>query len=278
MENLHASIDEWKARKQQERENVILAQKQALDTVMESTHNLCEYLVGRGRLGSHISSGNAALILQKNEKARAVKNYKQWQEYGRSICKGEAGISILVRKDKYFIVDKVFDISQTYGNRPCPAPFIENDPEQLKRAIQSLEQLCPVNLEYRSDGPQLPVYDPESKTIACREDITPQELFQYLPEAVLMANTESYSPGISESLLLKVYGAAISIELCGHFGISLPENVEERLEGFENYTADSTPRAMLEEIREISRTMGDYIEKNLSIERKAPTIVKEEVR
>lgn len=56
-------IEEWKAKKQAELKETIAAQKSVLQEVVQDGQRLADYLYGRGRLGSHITSGNAALVL-----------------------------------------------------------------------------------------------------------------------------------------------------------------------------------------------------------------------
>ena len=53
-------IEEWKAKKQAELKETIAAQKSALQEVVQDGQRLADYLYGRGRLGSHISSGTCA--------------------------------------------------------------------------------------------------------------------------------------------------------------------------------------------------------------------------
>ena len=65
-------IEEWKFQKQKERNDTIAAQKKVLQEVVQDGQRLADYLYGRGRLGSHITSGNAALVLQTLPQARAV--------------------------------------------------------------------------------------------------------------------------------------------------------------------------------------------------------------
>ena len=54
-------IEEWKAKKQAELKETIAAQKSVLQEVVQDGQRLADYLYGRGRLGSHITSGNAVL-------------------------------------------------------------------------------------------------------------------------------------------------------------------------------------------------------------------------
>ena len=76
-------IEEWKAKKQAELKETIAAQRSALQEVVQDGQRLADYLYGRGRLGSHITSGNAALVLQTLPQARAVLTAK---EASRSLC------------------------------------------------------------------------------------------------------------------------------------------------------------------------------------------------
>ena len=161
MESVRTNLEEWKIRKQQERQDVAGAQKQALEEVISSGQALGSYLIGRGRLGSRLTSGNAALVLQANPLARAVMNYKQWQEFGRNVNKGAAGIPILTRQNGYFAVEKVFDVSQTYGNRPYPALELPASPEQMRQAVKALTSLCPVPVQAQLDLPQPGILFPQ---------------------------------------------------------------------------------------------------------------------
>ena len=83
-------IEEWKAKKQAELKETIAAQRSALQEVVQDGQRLADYLYGRGRLGSHITSGNAALVLQTLPQARVVLTSRDWDKLGqkasRSLC------------------------------------------------------------------------------------------------------------------------------------------------------------------------------------------------
>ena len=129
-------IEEWKAKKQAELKETIAAQKSVLQEVVQDGQRLADYLYGRGRLGSHITSGNAALVLQTLPQARAVLTAKDWDKFGRRVNKGAKGIPQLVRVNGYYNVGSIFDVSMTYGNKPYPIPEIK--PEQMDKAIKDL--------------------------------------------------------------------------------------------------------------------------------------------
>ena len=63
--NERIPLEEWKAKKQAEREALGQKQLAAMESFCGSGKALSVYLYGRGRLGSRLSSGNAALVLQQ---------------------------------------------------------------------------------------------------------------------------------------------------------------------------------------------------------------------
>ena len=143
-------IEEWKAKKQAELKETIAAQKSILQEVVQDGQRLADYLYGRGRLGSHITSGNAALVLQTLPQARAVLTAKDWDKFGRRVNKGAKGIPQLMRVNGYYNVGSIFDVSLTYGNKPYPIPEIK--PEQMDKAIKELERLSPVNIIFQNEA------------------------------------------------------------------------------------------------------------------------------
>ena len=154
-------IEEWKAKKQAELKETIAAQKSVLQEVVQDGQCLADYLYGRGRLSSHITSGNAALVLQTLPQARAVLTAKDWDKFGRRVNKGAKGIPQLVRVNGYYNVGSIFDVSMTYGNKPYPIPEIK--PEQMDKAIKELERLSPVNIIFQNEG--VVGYDAEQHAI-----------------------------------------------------------------------------------------------------------------
>ena len=138
------NIEDWKAKKKNDRDAVLADQKQALQEVLQDGAHLTAYLLGRGRLGSGITSGNAALVLKACPQATAVMSFDGWNQFGRRVSKGAVGISQLVRSGGYFTVGKVYDRSATYGNKPCPTVELQGD--QLGKAIAVLISSPPVFL------------------------------------------------------------------------------------------------------------------------------------
>lgn len=76
------NIEDWKAKKKNDRDAVLADQKQALQEVLQDGTHLTAYLLGRGRLGSGITSGNAALVLKACPQATAVMSFDGWNQLG----------------------------------------------------------------------------------------------------------------------------------------------------------------------------------------------------
>ena len=137
------NIEEWKAKKLAERQETFAAQEEALKDVFASGQTLANYFYQRGRLGSHITAGNTALILRANPLACAVMSADEWSKYGRRVSKGCTGIAQIVRSNGYYAVAKVFDISQTYGNKPYPIAAVEST-KQIEKAIDVMREISPI--------------------------------------------------------------------------------------------------------------------------------------
>ena len=180
-------IEEWKAKKQAELKETIAAQKSALQEVVQDGQRLVDYLYGRGRLGSHITSGNAALVLQTLPQARAVLTAKDWDKFGRRVNKGAKGIPQLVRVNGYYNVGSIFDVSMTYGNKPYPIPEIK--PEQMDKAIKELERLSPVNIMFQNEG--VVGYDAEQHAIVFPTAMPQREVLARLPAEIVIATAHA---------------------------------------------------------------------------------------
>ena len=242
------NIEEWKAKKLAERQETFAAQEEALKDVFASGQVLANYFYQRGRLGSHITAGNTALILRANPLACAVLSADEWSKYGRRVSKGCTGIAQIVRSNGYYAVAKVFDISQTYGNKPYPIAAVENT-KQIETAIDEL--------------------------VFCAA-LPPQELLQRLPAEIVMATAESAYAGISENELLRQTAAAISVEVCGRLGLPMPPDAVQTLEGMRDHIPDGEERRALEKVRETAVTFGDAVCKRLKLERGQPAPQREE--
>lgn len=224
-------IEEWKAKKQAELKETIAAQKSVLQEVVQDGQRLADYLYGRGRLGSHITSGNAALVLQTLPQARAVLTAKDWDKFGRRVNKGAKGIPQLVRVNGYYNVGSIFDVSMTYGNKPYPIPEIK--PEQMDKAIKELERLSPVNIIFQNEG--VVGYDAEQHVIVFPTAMPQCEVLARLPAEIVIATAEQHTPGISQAPYLRKTAMAVSVEFCGRFSLPMPDTAAATLDGMDTH-------------------------------------------
>ena len=268
------AAEEWKAKKLAERQETFAAQEEALKDVFAGGQTLANYFYQRGRLGSHITAGNTALILRANPLACAVMSADDWSKYGRRVSKGCTGIAQIVRSNGYYAVAKVFDISQTYGNKPYPIAAVENT-KQIEKAIDVMREISPIPILPKNEVEGF-CYDAERQELVFCAAIPPQELLQRLPAEIVMAAAESSYAGISENELMRQTAAAISVEVCGRLGLPMPPDAVQTLEGMKEHIPDGEERRALEKVRETAVTFGDAVCKRLKLERDQPAPQREE--
>ena len=230
-------IEEWKAKKQAELKETIAAQKSALQKVVQDGQRLADYLYGRGR--------------------RAVLTARDWDKFGRRVNKGAKGIPQLVRVNGYYNVGSIFDVSMTYGNKPYPIPEIK--PEQMEKAIKELERLSPVNIIFQNEG--VVGYDAEQHAIVFPTAMPQREVLARLPAEIVIATAEQHTPGISQAPYLRKTAMAVSVEFCGRFSLPIPDTAAAVLDGMDTHIPPGEERKTLEEIRELSVTIGDSCRK-----------------
>lgn len=268
------NIDEWKAKKQAERQAAFAAQEEVMQAVFESGQTLTDYFYGRGRLGSHITAGNAAVILKTLPLAKAVMTGDEWSKYGRRANKGSEGILQIARNNGYYTAIKVFDVSQTYGNKPYPIAVPETK-EQKEKAINVLAEICPIPAVMTPDCHEV-IYNAEKDEIMLPTDRPPEEVLQCLPAQIVLATAEHSYEGISENPYVQQTATAVSVEVCGRLGLPAPPDAADTLAGMKEHIPDGEERRALEKVRELAVTFGDTVCKRLKLERGQPTPQREE--
>ena len=268
------NIDEWKAKKQAERQAAFAAQEEVMQAVFESGQTLTDYFYGRGRLGSHITAGNAAVILKTLPLAKAVMTGNEWSKYGRRANKGSEGILQIARNNGYYTAIKVFDVSQTYGNKPYPIAVPETK-EQKEKAINVLAEICPIPAVMTPDCHEV-IYNAEKDEIMLPTDRPPEEVLQCLPAQIVLATAEHSYEGISENPYVQQTATAVSVEVCGRLGLPAPPDAADTLAGMKEHIPDGEERRALEKVRELAVTFGDTVCKRLKLERGQPTPQREE--
>lgn len=267
------NIEEWKAKKREERQAAFTAQEQALHGVFSSGQKLADYFYQRGKLGSHITAGNAALILNANPLACAVMSAEEWNKYGRRVSKGAVGIPQIVRNNGYYAVAKVFDISQTYGNKPYPIASVQEN--QLAQAVNAFAAVSPIPFSYTSDSGRLH-YDAQQDEIVIPNEMPDEEVIQLLPAQIVLASAEHSYEKISENEFMKQTATAVAVEVCGRLGLAMPSDAAELLNGMQAPIPEGEERRALEQVRELAAAFGDFVCHQLKLERSQPAPQREE--
>ena len=257
------NIEDWKAKKKNDRDAVLADQKQALQEVLQDGADLTAYLLGRGRLGSGITSGNAALVLKACPQATAVMSFDGSNQFGRRVSKGAVGISQLVRSGGYFTVGKVYDRSATYGNKPCPTVELQGD--QLGKAIAVLTALSPVEVQF--DDKQPTGFLADENLILYPSSASNEEVLARLPADIVLATAAQCYAEVGNEEYLNQMALAVSVEVCGRLGISPPADAADRLNGLRAHIPAGEERRALEEVREMAKVFGDTVCKELDLQR-----------
>lgn len=268
------NIEDWKAKKKNDRDAVLADQKQALQEVLQDGKHLTAYLLGRGRLGSGITSGNAALVLKACPQATAVMFFDGWNQFGRRVSKGAVGISQLVRSGGYFTVGKVYDRSATYGNKPCPT--IELQGEQLGKAVAVLTALSPVDVQF--DEKQPTGFLADENLILYPSGASDEEVLVRLPADIVLATAAQCYAEVGNEEYLHQMALAVSVEVCGRLGLAPPADAADRLNGLQAHIPAGEERRALEEVREMAKVFGDSVCKELDLQRPRSDLQRAEER
>lgn len=184
------------------------------------------------------------------------------------------GIPQLVRVNGYYNVGSIFDVSMTYGNKPYPIPEIK--PEQMDKAIKELERLSPVSIVYQNEG--VVGYDAEQHAIVFPTAMPQCEVLARLPAEIVIATAEQCEPGIAQAPYMRKTAMAVSVEFCGRFSLPMPDTAAATLDGMDTHIPPGEERKTLEEIRELSVTIGDTVEKALGLQRGQSAPQRDEAR
>ena len=104
------------------------------------------------------------------------------------------------------------------------------------------------------------------------------EVLARLPAEIVIATAEQHTPGISQASYLRKTAMAVSVEFCGRFSLPMPDAAAAVLEGMDTHTPPGEERKTLEEIRELSVTIGDTVEKALGLQRGQSSPQRDEAR
>ena len=146
----------------------------------------------------------------------------------------------------------------------------------MDKAIKELERLSPVNIIFQNEG--VVGYDAEQHAIVFPTAMPQREVLARLPAEIVIATAEQHTPGISQAPYLRKTAMAVSVEFCGRFSLPMPDTAAATLDGMGTLIPPGEERKTLEEIRELSVTIGDTVEKALGLQRGQSAPQRDEAR
>lgn len=146
----------------------------------------------------------------------------------------------------------------------------------MDKAINELERLSPVNIIFQNEG--VVGYDAEQHAIVFPTAMPQREVLARLPAEIVIATAEQHTPGISQAPYLRKTAMAVSVEFCGRFSLPMPDTAVATLDGMDTHILPDEERKTLEEIRELSVTIGDTVEKALGLQRGQSAPQRDEAR
>lgn len=264
-------VEQWKAQKQQELDDLYKTLDTVTSEISSDPNRLKAYLDMQSVMPGY-SVGNTLLIFAQNGNATRVASYKDWQEQGRAVKRGETGIKVLTpvpytREDGAdgvaFRVGRLFDVSQTHGDKEIQSPAHESDLQKLIGAIVNdsparieLDDAVPENIKGR--------FDISDKAIHIRGDMDDATTFRILARetshvVLSMRNEEEYN---RDGMGMQAYCASYMV--CKRYGIEFSafraDIAQEQIKDMKSQDV----RNLLNDIRVASNMICSRIERNLA--------------
>lgn len=261
-------VDEFKTRKQKERNEVYALLDSAAEEIKGSAEMFQTYLNVQARFDRY-SVNNALLITAQMPEANKLADFDAWKDAGVSIRKGETAISILepgkeYEKDDGSIgtsvnVKKVFDISQT-NSRERVSPKVIRDVRLLLKSLIT-HAPCKMTISEAMSERLNAIYKPDEKTIFVRQGMDAPTIFRSLSNELAHAHMDKGDYQRNENTVTAYF---VSYVLCKRYDVSVDAFKFDSMP--EQYSKMNTQefRSELSRIREvageISRDMNRVLE------------------
>ena len=261
-------MDEYKARKQQERSDVYTLLDNTAEEVKGSGELFQTFLDVQARFDRY-SVNNALLITAQMPEATKLADFDTWKDANVSVNKGETAISILGPGREYerddgstgtsFNVKKVFDISQT-NSRERVTPKVTRDERLLLKSLIS-NAPCKMMISEAMSERLNAIYKPDEQTIFVRQGMDAPTIFRSISNELAHAHMDKGDYRRNENTITAY---CVSYVLCKRYGVSVDTFKFDTMP--EQYSKMTTQefRAELGKIRdvagEISRDMNRVLE------------------
>lgn len=105
-----------------------------------------------------------------------------------------------------------------------------------------------------------------------------EEVLARLPADIVLATAAQCYAEVGNEEYLHQMALAVSVEVCGRFGISPPADAADRLNGLRAHIPAGEERRALEEVREMAKVFGDTVCKELDLQRPCSDLQRAEER
>ena len=219
--------EEFKARKSAEREELSKMTDAGITGITQEPEAYLHYLdVQADNPG--FSTSNVLLAMQQYPDVTVFNSVKGWNAIGRSVISGETGIKVRVsdpyvkdgRTHRGYKVGRVFDISQTTGNRTASKTTLAENPPQMQLALHALLYKSPVKVNPVRDNSLDAYYDPQRQIIDVSELMSDSKTFAALAREIFRAKVHDHGrfTGYTREET-ELDAASASYMLCRSFGV-----------------------------------------------------------
>ncbi|MFZ5974028.1 MAG: hypothetical protein ACOYU3_01290 [Bacillota bacterium] len=237
---------------------------QAIDGMSKKVFSDNNALKGYLDFQSHFrtyGTSNVLLILAQKPEATQLAKYDDWAKRGRSVKRRQTGIKILDSEDyprddgstgRYYYVDYVFDISQTYGREITQG---QTPKRNMQTLIKALVQGAPIPVKTdntMAEGVKAR-YMPDDKTIHIQKGMDGAVIFSLISKEMVQAQLDK-GEGKYDRSVNDFKAECVSYILCKRYGISAAEH---GLEAIPDAYKEKEPRELKEVLTGIRQTAND---------------------
>ena len=263
--------EQWKEQKQHEMEETFQLLNDHTQQVALDPHKLLDYLELQARIPT-LSVGNTMLILaQRDGAVTKMATFKDWQAQGRSVKKGENGCRVLMpvnyKRDDgtegtSFRVSRVFDLGQTHGPQVKDRAIVAPELSLLVSAIVR-ESPVPIVKDDSISIEQIGVYDPASRKIRMRGDVSDEAAFPVLARELSHVALAFNQKDTYDRDQMSSRATCASWLICKRYGLATPNLPLEKLRDDISSGEPVQIRAALHEIRQAANLTCSRIDRGL---------------
>ena len=269
-DNKPYSKEEYAARKKAERESAYALIDAATERITGDPSAFAGYLDVMARF-PRLSVANTLLVFEQMPDAARLGDFDYWKGAGERVRKGASAITILVPGDEYTREDGTigtqFNVKKLFDERQTTARHLEPRHPETRDALFALIDTSPVAIK-AVEGFEAPLtqalYDPKTRTIAVKKELSPQTIFKALAQELAHAGFDTGGAAYkreenAEAAMFAGYVAA------KRHGIDTSDVmcVYVRAEG----ESLQDVRAKLGRVRGAAKEIGDRVDKSLAATR-----------